>query len=76
MTERRYLTLPELIVKMVREGRTDTPEFHQLITYYGRDRLRSLYALHLGIKKDETPAGCTLSLTPNTCPPVNEPSKS
>ena len=70
MTERRYLTLPELIVKMVREGKTDTPEFHSLITYYGRDRLRELYALHLGIKK-EAPAECTSSSTQIIAPLSN-----
>ena len=74
MTERRYLTLAETIVKMAREGKTNTPEFEQLVSYYGRNRLRALYALELGIRKED--AGCTLSLTPANDPPNNEPSKS
>jgi len=75
----RYLTLPETVLKMVREGKTHTPEFALLVAYYGRDRLRELYKLQLnetltpGVSAPIGSSTCTWSSTQIIAPPNSAP---
>jgi cytochrome c-type biogenesis protein CcmH/NrfF len=37
------LTLGQTVYKMVKEGKTKTPEFEKLLEHYGREKLMKLY---------------------------------
>lgn len=48
---REALTLGELIVKLVREKKTRSPEFQSILKYYGKDKIRILYDLEIEKQK-------------------------
>lgn len=48
---RDALTLGELIAKLIRERKHDTPEFKFLVRFYGKNRLKELYLEQLEREK-------------------------
>lgn len=44
-------TLEEVVIQLIEEKKTNSPEFKQILEYYGRERLVEIWKKHLEKKK-------------------------